>query len=148
MVKSPKDEKSQDCYSLVSYFLNLYCLVTDSTAPVFKEMVLNHNVKNLCLNCLYGHTFSGKIIHRTATLKNRSENPEWGSYKNFSYDEDEEDDEPEILEKITLQENYSPTTSGQCFFPYPPEEMPPEFDPIPLTDCIVEKCNRFERIDV
>lgn len=102
---------------------------------------------SLCEKCDFGHTFQGLLIHRTATLQ-KPKGPDWG-VSNFSYDDDDEEEEDqELPESISVQQNYSETTSGQCFFPHIPKDSPPQFEAIPLTDCVVTSCNRYQEFEV
>jgi len=101
---------------------------------------------SLCVTCAYGHCINGQIVHRTAKFGESNDNDLLDDIEDY-LDEDEQDayDPP----KINLKELYINTTTSICYFPHlPGTNLPGGFESYTFTDGVIEKCNRYKKMDV
>lgn len=99
---------------------------------------------------------TGKVIQRTAyriedSTKGSPDN-KWKEQLGDLYDDDEDEsyeEEVTVETELKFEERQTEMVVNHCFWPFAnAKSLPKGFQSMPLGDCYIETCSRYEKMEV
>ena len=105
---------------------------------------------SLCSKCVHGHFIVGKVLHRHTVVDSSDSEALMGGMPGLDDYLDEEEQAAFSSEpSLEVKEEYLNTVTSVCYFPHIPcARLPPNFESFAFTDGIVEKCSRYQEMEV